>query len=133
MLNDVTQVLLPLQVGPEGEQLHFFCSLVGDEAVMDVFATVAVWNRLHRLTPEDQSVLMAAGVRGEDAWYALAGRWLQEARSELREPKQRQQLLESSTELQGLMRRTGPELFRFLNDHAMARTYAQRPQAARVH
>ncbi|MNR71553.1 hypothetical protein D3C71_21840 [compost metagenome] len=132
MLSDVTQVVLP-PLWPAGVQLHFFCSLQGNQAAPELLATMGVWQRLHALTPEQVSVHIACGVRSEDDWYQLATTWLDEERQALATRAQREAALDRAQDLLTKMRPVGQQLLAYLTSHLLGANHGQRPQAPVFH
>ncbi|KWU24769.1 hypothetical protein [Burkholderia cenocepacia] len=126
------EVLLP-PLCPTGIVLNFFQDLRVEDAAPKLLATMAAWLRISRLTSQECSTLIASGIVTEDAWYALAYRWMLEAREALKSQAAREQAIdEVLEELEPLMRRSF-ELVFFLKTHFPEATREQRPQTACIH
>jgi hypothetical protein len=125
-------VMLP-PLNPTGIELSFFHDMRQKDSATRLLATLVVWVRINRLTPQECSTLIASGVSSEDAWYDLARKWMLEACDELGSATACTDAVELALEeLAPLMRRSF-ELDFYLKTHFPEATREQRPQAARIH
>lgn len=133
MLTNVTDVVLP-PLNLAGESINFFCSVKDESwAAHKLLASLKAWDRMDSLTSADIARLISAGVRSEDAWYELAGRWMHEALESLDSPAACKRALKEVEPVLQKMKFSHGELSRYLKQHCTEVSYGYTAPSHRIH